>query len=77
MGEKIRLESVLSQILKEMANVRIEQSYIKDTKLDEMIQVSKHLLEDMQETRKLVKDNIDHVKRINLLVAATDASLKL
>ena len=77
MGEKIRLESVLSQILKEMANVRIEQSYIKDTKLDGMIQVSKHLLEDMQETRKLVKDNIDHVKRINLLVAATDASLKL
>ena len=67
----------MSQILKEMANVRIEQSYIKDTKLDGMIQVSKHLLEDMEETRKLVKDNIDHVRRINLLVAATDASLKL
>ena len=40
LGEKIRLESVLSQILKEMATVRVSHG-VQEAKLDILIQTSK------------------------------------
>ena len=96
LGEKIRLESVLSQILKEMATVRVSHG-VQEAKLDILIQTSKvstwvfvsprrnneenmlynclhlqDLLDEMESTRRMVRDNTEYVKRINQI--ATGAS---
>ena len=96
LGEKIRLESVFSQILKEMATVRVSHG-AQEAKLDILIQTSKvctsvsadniwifdsslrnneenilynllylqDLLDEMESTRRMVRDNTEYVKRIN------------
>ena len=51
-----------------------QQAYVKNSKLDGLIQMSKLLLDDMEATRKVVKENFEHVKKINQM--ATDASLR-
>ena len=65
LGEKIRLEAVLAQILNQLADVKADQALLNDVKLDELIKSSSLLLEQMQATQREIKDNYDQVKKLN------------